>query len=286
MSPAYDIDYLLEEVITLPSLPTSVNHITNLINDPDVPLTEVGRAISADPAIALKTLRLVNSAYYGLREKVSSVEHAVVLLGKKVVKNLVFTAAVFDTLQSGDEKIMTHSICTGMAMRSLAESGAAKKVRFDETEEAFAYGLLHDVGKIIVQQHLPKEFAQVCAMTRDQKATWSEAEREVIGADHAEIGSRLAINWKLTPEVINAIAGHHNLDECLDANHRGLAAMVAIADRIAYASGYHMENVGAPEIGADVWEASGVTSADVPAVMEKFFASIDDIEELIDLATE
>jgi HD-like signal output (HDOD) protein len=84
-----EIDYLLEEVITLPSISQTVMHLTEMMNDPELSLADVGKLISSAPSLALKTPRIVNSAFHGLRETVTSVEHAVTLFGIKVVRNLV-----------------------------------------------------------------------------------------------------------------------------------------------------------------------------------------------------
>ncbi len=144
------LDYLLEEVVTLPSLPSTVAQITSLINDPNANLQDIGKAISADTALALKTLRIVNSAFYGVREKVSTVENATVLLGMKVIKNLVFTAAVFDSLQFGEEGLLRHNVACGMAMKHLLASGLVQAEGLENADDGFIFGLLHDVGKIIL----------------------------------------------------------------------------------------------------------------------------------------
>ena len=101
MSHPRNIDHLLEEIVSLPSLPGIVMRVIDLLDRPGSSLEEVGHLISTDPGLALKTLRLANSAHYGVREKLTSVEHAVVYLGEKVIKNLVFAATVFDTLRKG-----------------------------------------------------------------------------------------------------------------------------------------------------------------------------------------
>jgi HD-like signal output (HDOD) protein len=261
LAEALDLDYLLAEVVTLPSLPTTVANITRLVNDSNSTLAQVAKAISADPAIALKTLRLVNSAYYGLREQVTSVDHAVVLLGMKVVQNLVLTAAVFDTFSAGDESLLRHSVASAAAMRVLAETGAAKNVSIDDPAEAFTYGLLHDVGKLILQQHLPEQYAAVTAAV-----------------------ARLAQHWKLAPELCDAILGHHRLDQCESESNRALAALLAIADYICYEAGFGASNTVPVRLDDDVWAEAGVSSESLLDVMADFFDALPDIEDLVQLA--
>lgn len=283
MSKPRHIDYLLEEVVTLPSLPVTVAHITELVNDPDCSLSEVGKAISADPAIALKTLRLVNSAYYGMTQKVTSVEHAVVLLGQKVIKNLVFTATVFETLQGGVDTFLRHSISTGVAMRILMESSQHTTL-IASPDEAFVYGLLHDVGKIIFEQFLPKEFEKVAQVAVSDKAPWYQVEREIIGVDHAEMGARLAEKWRLPADLINAIAGHHDLSQCRDPNMQSLAAVLSVADYMVSRTGVVAYPETEPHIGDEMWAVAGYSAAEMKTIVDKFFESTNTIEELLSLA--
>ncbi len=283
MKDSRHIDYLLEEVVTLPSLPLTVAHITEMINDPHCSLGDVGKAISADPAIALKTLRLVNSAYYGMSNKVTSVEHAVVLLGMKVVRNLVFTATVFDTLQGGVDTFLRHSISTGVAMRILAESGKHRGL-VSSPDEAFVFGLLHDIGKIIYEQFLPKDFERVAELSVSEKMPWYLAEREIIGVDHAEMGSRLAEKWRLPAELVDAIAGHHDLALCRDPEFQPLAALLAVADYMVSASG----TVAYPDtiviMDDSMWQTAGFTGPEMKPLVEQYLGSLATIEELMSLA--
>ena len=152
MAKVTDIDLLLDEVVTLPSLPSTVIQITDLINNPDSTLADIGKAISNDPSISLQSLRLVNSAYYALPNKITSVEHAASMLGMKVIKNIVFTASVFDTLQCEQESLIRHNVACAIALKRLVESDLVDTKAFPYQDESFIIGLLHDVGKIIFAQ--------------------------------------------------------------------------------------------------------------------------------------
>jgi len=277
-----DIDYLINEVITLPSLPSTVSRISDLLNDPNSQLSDVGKIIATDPAIALKTLRLVNSAYYGLATKVTSVEHAVVLLGVKVIKNLVFTATVFDSFKNSADQLLRHSVASGMAMQILVES--CGNVGNVDKEGAFIFGLLHDIGKIIFEEFLPDEFLDASQLARKRAIPLFEAEREIIGVDHAEIGGRLAESWKLPPELISAIAGHHDLSQCRSDTLRPLAAMLSAADYICVACGIPGEPGAVAVVSDDIWTASGLSAKQVPAILQKFFAGIPAIDEICQVA--
>ncbi len=278
----YDIDALLEEVVTLPSMPDSLAHITELISNPACSLAEVAKAISGDPAIAIKTLRLVNSAYYGLGQEVTTVEHAVVLLGLKVIKNLALTATVFDKIRGAADLFLRHSVGCGVAMRALAEAGPLAKY-VATADEAFVYGLLHDIGKIILLEYLPNEYVKIPQLVRDRAIPWHQAERELIGTDHAELGGRLAMKWKLSKFVINAIAGHHDLTLC-EPDLRPLASSLCLADYLCGMSGMPSHEKPAYAIPETVWASTNLDQPALAKVVDRFFDSVPDINELVKVA--
>jgi HD-like signal output (HDOD) protein len=254
-----------------------------MVEDPDCPLGDVGKAVAADPAIALKALRLVNSAYYGLGQRVTSVEHAVNLLGIKVVKNLVYTATVFDTFKDGADYVFRHSIACGVAMRALVESGPQA---YDiGHEEAFVYGIVHDSGKLVLQEHLPEEFEKANQLCLTEGIPIFEAEQRTIGVDHAVLGAALAQNWKLPDELVQAIGAHHDLSRCSETGTRLLAASVAVADYMAGSCGM-MSTPGAPVVATPgAWTEAGLTSQGMADVMAQFFTLLPGVEELVQIAS-
>jgi len=278
----YDIEALLEEVVTLPSMPTVVEHITHLLGDPNCSIGEVAKAVSSDPAIALKTLRLVNSAYYGLGQEVTSVEHAVALLGIKVIKNLVLTASVFDTINNTADRFVRHCVSCGVAMRILAEHGPLAQ-RVSAADEAFIFGLLHDIGKVILGEFLPDEYVEIQRIAEEEGKPWYLAEHEVIGVDHGAVGASLAQKWKLSPSVIAAIGGHHDLGVCQD-DTRMLAATLTVGDYLCSASGFAAYPNAQFEVPDAVWNATGLNNKALAKIANCFFDSLPNIEELVKLA--
>ena len=281
MTGTYNIDSLLDGIVTLPSLPSTVHRVTHLVNAPDSSLSDVAKAIQTDPALAIKTLRLVNSAYYGLSHKIISVDHAVALLGMKVIKNLVFTATLFDTFNKGTDALLRHSVSCGVAMRIIIHDAPGHDDM--DAEEAFVYGLLHDVGKIILEQFLPKEVESATLLSRAKKIPLFEAERLVIGVDHAELGGHLAQKWGLSKELVAAIIGHHTLANCTLDTARPLAATLAIADTICNASGIVSAPGAVPYIADEMWEESRIHISSYPRVLQSFFDSLGTVDELIGL---
>lgn len=283
MSGRYTIESLLDDVVTLPSLPTSVTRITQLINDPKSSLSDIAEVIQTDPALALKTLRLVNSAFYGVPHRVNSVEHAVTLLGSKVIRNLAYTAAVFETFKRGSSDLFHHSVATGIAMRAVVEHSTCRGMI--DADEAFVYGLLHDVGKILLYEFLPKESESAALMSHARGLPVYRTERMVLGVDHAELGSRLIVKWGLSEQLGEAIGGHHDLAAAADGNGRALAAAIGIADFIASEAGMPAAPKALVAVTDDHWGALKVDSRHVPAILDRFFASSGFVEEMMRLAS-
>lgn len=278
----HEIDFLLEEIVTLPSVPQTLARITKMVSEPDVSLAEVSKVVSTDPSIALKALRLVNSVIYGLRNKVVSVDHAVAMLGLDVIRNLVLTATVFDTFKRGSESLLTHSVACGVALRAVAIE--TNLVGPSDIDGVFVFGLLHDVGKIIFHEFLPEESAKAEQVSQERQIPMFQAEREIIGCDHAEMGARLALTWQLPDELVHAVGYHHSPGTCKDEKVRQRAAMLSIADFICWASGM----VSVPDVPvtvpAETWDLVGIRSRSIPAIVEKFFHSMPELRELLEIA--
>ena len=278
----YDIDTLLEEVVTLPSMPDSLARISELVSNPNCVLADVAKAVAGDPAIAIKTLRLVNSAYYGLGQEVTTIEHAVVLLGLKVIKNLALTATVFDKFKGTPNLFLRHCVGCGVAMRALAETGPLAK-QISSADEAFVYGLLHDIGKVILLEYLPEEYNKIPELVREKNIPWHQAERELIGTDHAELGGRFAQKWKLSKLVVNAISGHHDLELC-EPDFRPLAATLTVADYLSSASGLVSYEKPCFDIPESVWTTAAIDPQSLPKIVKKFLDSFTDVNELVKAA--
>ncbi len=281
MGKHHDIDSLLDDVITLPSLPDSVERLTQLIDSPDCPLSEVARVISSDPALAIKTLRLINSAYYGLSNPVTTIEHAVVLLGAKVIKNLALTATVFDSMSKTAGAFLAHCVGCGVAMGVYSRSGAAGRM-IASGDEAFLFGLLHDIGRVIFVETMPREYAEVVNAARNSSTPLCQIERELIGADHAELGGRLAERWRLNPPMIDAIAGHHDPMK-VGENFRSIAATLGLADYTAYESGMPSFEGIIATAPPELWNIAEVNPAHLPEILDNYFELFPSIQEFSQL---
>jgi len=205
---------ITQSIIGLPTLPTVITELISLIDNPKTSARNVSQLISTDQALTAKILKLANSAFYGFPREIATVQHAVVVLGFETVKNLGLSVSVLERFSgtdadgSGDEfdrqKFWEHSIACGVAARLLAG-----KLRYRMSGEAFAAGILHDIGRLILSQYFPVEFAEVLSVMREEHLYIGKAEEKVLGVTHADVGSWLAERWNLPDQLEQAIAMHH-----------------------------------------------------------------------------
>ena len=141
----------IEAVNTLATIPTVANRLMELVSDPSVSVTEISQFISGDPVLTTKTLRMVSSPVYGFPGRISSVNQAVLLLGLNVVKGLLIGVTVFDLMQQAMIGLWEHSLGCAIMARLVA-----KKKGLKEPEEVSVYGLVHDIGKVILAFQLPR----------------------------------------------------------------------------------------------------------------------------------
>jgi putative nucleotidyltransferase with HDIG domain len=229
------LDNILGRMHDIPTLPTTVIRVTQMIEDPLCSSGDLARIILQDPAMAAKILKLANSAYYGFRQKIASVPQAISLLGFSTLKNTLLSAAVFDLFRlsaSGFDVqgLWKHSVATAAAAKLLA-----KRVRYPSLEKAYTAGLLHDLGKVLIARYLPKSLVSVMRMVREEQVAMYDAEAHVIGLAHPAFAGWVMSRWGMPSQLIEAVEFHHQPTRAEFSFD--LAAIVYIADIIAHRAG-------------------------------------------------
>ncbi|MCC6650938.1 MAG: HDOD domain-containing protein [Candidatus Eisenbacteria bacterium] len=196
---------------TLPSVPRTFSRINRLLADPACSMADVAGAISEDPALTGKVLHLANSAFFGRAHQATSLLAATALLGVAAIRHLVLTAEMFEALPLSHgsrgltlEGLQRHSSLVGHIASSLEPEAPW-------CDDAFAAGLLHDVGVLILAARMPEDFEQIQLFV-EAGAVRSEAERAVLGVDHAEIAGYLLALWGLPASIIDAVVSHVTFD--------------------------------------------------------------------------
>ena len=256
--------HLLERIKScpsLPSLPAIAMQVLDLAQKQEVDINEIARIISKDPALSGKILRTVNSSFYNRAQAVSTISHALVILGLQSVKTLVLGFSLVSNLSksstSGFKHLVywKHSIVAATAARSLAA-----KLGIVQQEEAFLCGLLADIGMLVLDQVLGEDYSKAIAPAQSHHEV-PRLEQAAFEATHAEVSGILAEQWKLPPLLTTPITMHHAASAVSDPQIRKLAEVVQIASRCA---DVFVDKDAAPAI-AEVREQTKVHGLDAAA---------------------
>jgi HD-like signal output (HDOD) protein len=225
-----------ESIIGLPTLPTVVSKMIDLVDSPRTSAVVLSRLIGSDQSLTAKILKLANSAYYGFSREIPTVNLAIVVLGFNTVKEMGLSLSVFDvfkkTPSSGSFDVRLfweHSVGCGVAARMLV-----RMYRPRLAGEAFVAGLLHDIGKVILKQYFDREFGEIIALQREGHRSLEQAEEATLGTTHAQIGAWLAEKWNL-PELISECLLHHH-DPWEGNIDPGFIACICLGDHICHLS--------------------------------------------------
>jgi putative nucleotidyltransferase with HDIG domain len=199
----------------MPAFPQSVQKILDLTRDINCLPKDLVVVIEKDPVMTMKILRVINSAFYSLPAKITSVNQSVVYLGLNTIKNLALSIAAvgmlprFNTSGFDIQKYLLHSLMTAALARQIAVKYARGQV---DPGDAYIAGLLHDFGKAVFAQFMAPEFREALARSLEQNIPLHEAELAVIGADHALVGAMLATKWQFPAHLVACIRDHHNME--------------------------------------------------------------------------
>lgn len=223
-----DIEKIVKQIERMPSLSPTVGKILEIANDPKANPKDLNYVISMDPVLTARILKLVNSTYFALSTKVTQILRAIILLGLNTIKNLALSTAVLSQYGTNEtqsvlemDKFWEH--CLGVAAMSKM-IGKANGVDPTYLEEYFAAGLLHDLGKIVLDRQFAEQFTRALKVTELSGDHLYETEERILGVSHCKIGAWLSEKWMFSEPLREAIAHHHHPDY---ANDR--AAMITYA---------------------------------------------------------
>ena len=253
----------LRSVKNLPTLPGIVIKLSKMAEDPDTTTDQMGKVISKDHILAAKLLKLVNSAFYGFPQRISSISSAIILLGFNVIKSLIISASIFEFMEDQDLELWEHSL--GCAVVS---SVLAKRLGVSEPEEISTAGLIHDLGKVAIKMELPEEFEKIHCLVRKRGISTLEAEREILGLDHAEVGGWLTKSWNLPTKLIEPIVCHH--DPRTSKNEQIASSIVHFSDIVIRGWGYgHADDIWVPPLNKRAWTILNMVPEDLDQIIEE-----------------
>ena len=214
----------------MPAFPKSVQRVLELTRDVNSTPKDLVEVIDKDPVLTVKVLKVVNSPYYSLPKQITSVGHSVVFLGFNTIKNLALSIAAIGMLPKTNDagfdgqQYLLHSLATAAIAKQLA-------MKLDDADpmDCFIAGLLHDFGKVVLAQFMPKEFRQALDMSQQQGTSLHLALREIMEVDHAVVGAMLVEKWRFAPKLVETIR-HQYGPELADSD---MIACVFAANQIS-----------------------------------------------------
>ncbi len=227
-------EQLVSSGIQLFSLPEVCIRINDMVDDPRCSAGDIGEVIRRDAALTTRLLKIVNSAFYGFPSRIDTITRAVTVVGVRDLRDLVLATSAMDVFARIPSELIDmarfwqHNLYTGVLSRLLAT-----RCNVLHTERLFVGGLLHDVGKLVLYNRLPEVARDILLVAKGDDSLQAEAERDILGYTHADVGAALLGMWHLPKPLIEMVRYHHATqtagDYYLDA------ALVAVADAVAYA---------------------------------------------------
>ena len=238
---AKSLHELIAATSELRALPSTTLQLTSLLDDVTVDAASVLEIIEKDPSLTSNLLKLANSAYYGMRRQVGSTREALVLLGNQTVVNLAFAASMGEVLRGplaayrlNRNEMWHHALGTALGAAALAmlDNGSVTA-----REQAFTAGLVHDIGKLMLNTPLKKELEQL--PVDGDFSNLLQAEKKILGFDHTEAGAKLGESWNFPPRLVDVIRWHHQpeLAELEPDMARAVATANLVLCRLGFAGG-------------------------------------------------
>ena len=276
---------LLSTVNAMPPLPAVLSQLLGMLKDDSCSSTEIAAMIERDSVLSGSVLRCVNSAYYGVSSRVSSIRHAVTLLGFATVRNLGLAFSMRRMMQTSQPAGKTYATYSRHALAcALMTQFLAHLTRSPEVEAAFAAGLFHDIGKLLIFTTTP-ELVPKIMHEWEGGASYSEAESRVLGVTHAELSAAVVNCWKLPEEIELAVRCHHDPAAATDGPgdapgpHPNLAWLVHAANAAVKHAGF--EAISSPQRPPDdpldLFEKLSLGDQ-LPEILEQFQAQFQDVQ--------
>ena len=278
-----DIVELVSSVGELVTLPDVFIRINQLVESPDSTIADIAQAVSQDPAFTVRLLRVANSPLYGLTSSIDTVSKAVSIIGTGRIRNLALSTAVADSFSGLSNSLVSmenfwrHSLYCGLAAKKLAQLAGRCDV-----EAVFTAGLLHDIGELVIFNRRPEQAKDALMRVLDSadELALYEAEQQVMGFDHAQVGGELAQQWQLPPMLAECIACHHDIYAAKIYPREN--ALIHIANILAQMTELQtVEVTDVSPINPKAWEIVGLVEADVlELVLQETQAEIVEAEKL------
>ncbi|MCK5227882.1 MAG: HDOD domain-containing protein [Desulfobulbaceae bacterium] len=231
------IEKIIRKIEQIPTLPIVSRHIMTLLEDDEVPLKKIAEVIEKDMALAANLLKIANSPFYGTLSKISSIDHAIAILGISEVKAMLMASSIhhfFSTPETHSldrKRFWHHSIICSQIAKHLS-----LHFKTGGEDGLFLAALIHDMGKIIFDRYFHDEFITIIDTIREEHESFSMVEKRVLGATHYQIAAKIMQQWNFPESVTMLVFYHHAPWQ--DKNHTTSSIIVYLANILAKIVGY------------------------------------------------
>ena len=258
-----EIKRIVKDTKSLPTLPGIIFKLTSLAEDDKASVHEMAKLVSSDHILSAKVLRLVNSPFYGFSGRISTISNALILLGVNVVRSLALSSSIFEMMEKNIVGLWEHSLASAVAANVIS-----RRLKLPECEEISTAALLHDIGKVMIKIKLEEDYNHLLSLITEKELSMTEAERELLGTDHAEIGEWIAQTWLLPEKLTEPIACHHNVEKSIV--HKLKTSVVHLADVLVKASGFGFSGDDfVPRIQPAAWKKLGLDETLLREIVEE-----------------
>lgn len=274
------LDDLIARTLDLPVLPATTQKVLALMSDPDVSIEKVKRLVSTDPGLTAKILKVANSAFYGSYRNIQNLSQAILRLGLNAVRNIVVATSMKNVYKKFGlaEKLIWEQ----MLGAALAASVIARHTRIVDPEDAFIGGLLHDIGKVVVNNEYPEKFAKVIERVYNEQVSFELAEKDVFEFSQRDVGAFVVKKWGF-PENLELLIKFFDDKEALsrDKQLAHLVAIITLADRMCQKFGMGWRKAGGSEVSfGNLPETLGLDESVLPEMSESVKAAFEQGVEL------
>jgi len=259
---------LVRGTVKLVSLPDIFIKVNSMVDDPTCSASDIGKYINQDPALTARILKIANSPLYGFPSRIDTVSRSITVIGTRGLRDLILASSTIEAFAKINNdfidmnKFWSHSLYCGVLARILAT-----KCNALHTEPFFVSGLLHDIGKLIIQHKLPEMAREVHIREDDSDLARHELEDEVIGFNHARVGGELLRTWKLPVNIQDAVEYHHAPSMARESPLG--AAIIHLADSISKREGHAVSSIKNNRIDPMAWAITGFDEASIEDMLDK-----------------
>jgi putative nucleotidyltransferase with HDIG domain len=278
------LERILRSIRHVPAFPMTIQKVMELLRNDDYSVQEVTNVIKFDQAITANILRMCNSAYFGVRSRIGTLNEAIVYLGKEHIITAVQTSGVSRFFKKGSKGYVSqandlwmHSVSVALMTQILF-----KRIYQQEQPVLYTAGLLHDVGKVILGEYVNESFDKIMNLVGREGCSFLEAEEKLFGINHATIGGKIAEHWNFPEEISTAIALHHRPD-LIEDKKAIFPWLVYLADQISSMMGVGggQDGLAYRAVNEVVAQRFQLRDKDIEACMVQLFGDMEKAKELM-----